>query len=767
MRRNSIGCMKTFLGIILTVIIAMLAARQAAAQQACVASPAGPVSFWPGDGNASDIQDGNNGTLMNGATFGSGVIGNAFSFDGVDDFVSIPSSANLVPTAAVSVDLWAKIVSIPDEAAHLIDAKITGVPKPNGGIYGLFVLSNGRAGFGVAAGGGVQVVGFTNIVGDGRFHHLAGTWDGFEVRIYVDGIMEASAPAFGALVSGSEAEIIIGDHNPPFQSDPSNLRRVHGLLDEVKIYNRALSQGEIQGSAALVSWWDGDSVFGATACDLVHSNHGMLVNGASTAPGKIGNAFSFDGLDDFVQVPDSDLWAFGSNDFSINLWANFSTIDRGSREQLRNVFVAHDGAQPPFFTVNKWIFHYAENGLFFHIFDMREGIPIFLGPFPFAPVVGQFHHFAVTRSSSTYTFYADGVAIGSTVDSRPIPNAAAALTIGQSEGVGFFHGLIDEVQIYNRALSGEEIRNIFLAGAALDSTPPQISCGASDGAWHSGNVSIACTASDPESGLANPTDANFNLTTNVLAGTETANASTNTREVCNTVDGCATAGPISGNKVDRKAPTITVTSPVTNATYQLNASVAASYACTDSGSGVASCQGQVPNGIRIDTSSTGTKTFTVTSSDNVRNGSGMTVTYSVVSGGGGGATSADLGITLSAPSKASPGETLTYFITVANAGKVTATGVVVSDALPAGTVFASAAASQGTISSSPPVGSNGTVRVDLGSLANGARVDVRIDATVTATAGAVLTDTATVTATTQDLNSSNNSATQKTTVAKK
>ena len=150
---------------------------------------------------------------------------------------------------------------------------------------------------------------------------------------------------------------------------------------------------------------------------------------------------------------------------------------------------------------------------------------------------------------------------------------------------------------------------------------------------------------------------------------------------------------------------------------------------------------------------------------NVGNTGSTSVTYSVVSGGGGGSTSADLGITLSAPTKVSPGETLTYSMTVSNAGKVTATGVVVSDALPAGTVFASAAASQGLIAA-PPVGSNGTVTVNLGSLANGAKATVSIVATVTAVVGTVLTDTATVIATTQDLNSSNNSATQKTTVKK-
>jgi uncharacterized repeat protein (TIGR01451 family) len=67
--------------------------------------------------------------------------------------------------------------------------------------------------------------------------------------------------------------------------------------------------------------------------------------------------------------------------------------------------------------------------------------------------------------------------------------------------------------------------------------------------------------------------------------------------------------------------------------------------------------------------------------------------------------------------------TPTYSMTVTNAGKVTATGIVISDALPAGTVFASASASQGAVTA-PAVGSNGTVTVTLGSPAKGATISV-------------------------------------------
>jgi uncharacterized repeat protein (TIGR01451 family) len=299
-----------------------------------------------------------------------------------------------------------------------------------------------------------------------------------------------------------------------------------------------------------------------------------------------------------------------------------------------------------------------------------------------------------------------------------------------------------------------------------DATPPQVSCAGADGAWHSADVSISCTASDPQSGLDNPGDAAFALTTSTASGTESSNVLTNSLPVCNTLGDCTTAGPIGGNKVDKKVPAITINSPAAGGTYQLNALVGASYACMDGGSGLASCSGTVANGSPIDTSSTGTKTFTVNATDNVGNSSSpVNVSYNVVSGGGGGSTSADVGITLSAPATATTGGAITYTLSVANGSKSAAAGVVVSDPLPAGTVFVSASSSAGTVLA-PPVGSNGTVTVSIPSLDNAAPVTIQIVVTVTATSGK-LVNTAIVAATTPDQNSNNNSDAKTTTVKKK
>lgn len=176
--------------------------------------------------------------------------------------------------------------------------------------------------------------------------------------------------------------------------------------------------------------------------------------------------------------------------------------------------------------------------------------------------------------------------------------------------------------------SNNRIRRVVGVAVPQDSEAPQITCAAPDGLWHASDVLISCTASDTGSGLASPADAAFSLVTSVSTGTETSSASTTGHQVCDVAGNCATAGPIAGNMVDKKAPVISITAPA-NAAYLLNQAAAASYSCSDGGSGVLSCTGPVASGANFDTASVGSKTFTVNASDNVSNSSSSSVTYSV------------------------------------------------------------------------------------------------------------------------------------------
>jgi DNA/RNA endonuclease G (NUC1) len=162
----------------------------------------------------------------------------------------------------------------------------------------------------------------------------------------------------------------------------------------------------------------------------------------------------------------------------------------------------------------------------------------------------------------------------------------------------------------------------------LDTIPPSVSCASADGLWHADNVTLGCTANDSGSGLADAGDASFSLVTAVAVGTENMNASTNSHLVCDVAGNCTTA-VISGNKIDRKGPVITLTTPASGAVYQLNQIVNASYTCADSGSGPSGCTGTVANLSAINTSTAGVKNFVVSATDVVGNISSTMVSYQV------------------------------------------------------------------------------------------------------------------------------------------
>jgi hypothetical protein len=161
----------------------------------------------------------------------------------------------------------------------------------------------------------------------------------------------------------------------------------------------------------------------------------------------------------------------------------------------------------------------------------------------------------------------------------------------------------------------------------IDRTAPVVACGAADGAWHATDASVGCTATDGGSGVSGPTS--FNLMTSVPAGTETAAAQTGSQQVCDVAGNCATAGPVGGNQVDKRPPSITVTRP--SGSYYVGQSVTAAYSCADGGAGVAagSCTGTVADGVALDTASLGTKQFTVDAADTVGNAAREVVSYDV------------------------------------------------------------------------------------------------------------------------------------------
>jgi WD40 repeat protein len=197
----------------------------------------------------------------------------------------------------------------------------------------------------------------------------------------------------------------------------------------------------------VIAWWraDGD------AKDSVGDNHGTLKAGVTFAPGVAGKAFRLDGATRYVEVPHSDLWGFGRRDFSIELWVQFRALTP-SRDigHPSAVFIGCDEGG------NKWFFAYGGGFLNFHVTN-ANGKGGFYAKADFSADVDKWYHLAATRNRGTFTIYVDGGPVASEKVDIIIPNPDAPLTIGQAEAF-FFSGLIDEVAIYDRALSPAEVK---------------------------------------------------------------------------------------------------------------------------------------------------------------------------------------------------------------------------------------------------------------------------------------------------------------------
>jgi len=211
-----------------------------------IAAPCGPVAspliaWWPGDGTAADIAGTNNGTLQNGAAFGPGLVSQAFSFDGVDDQVTVPDSAALRVTGQITIAAWIRYAACTHSFGWCNIVSKAPDGQARNWNYGLivnrfsgqlsFVNGNGASYF-------VQYAG-PNLT-DNSWHHVAVTYGAGRVRYYVDGAEVLSASNSVPLTANSAA-LEIGRES----GEIAERAAFAGQLDELQIYGRVLTEAEI------------------------------------------------------------------------------------------------------------------------------------------------------------------------------------------------------------------------------------------------------------------------------------------------------------------------------------------------------------------------------------------------------------------------------------------------------------------------------------------------------------------------------------------
>lgn len=212
----------------------------------------------------------------------------------------------------------------------------------------------------------------------------------------------------------------------------------------------------VDAPAGLLARWPGDG----DTVDVAHGRNGSLGGDAAFSTGQVGEAFALDGSGDTVAIPDDPDWTLRRGDFTIDLWTKL-TATPGSA-----AFMAHSqggGLNP------KWLFWLNGGYLTLDVDDPSQAIEVVRSPW--SPTMDQWYHLAVTRSGNRFRLYIDGVQVASASNTFDIPDPAAALTIGSAESDFWVNGLIDEVELYRRALSGDEISTIHDQGAAVRCDP--------------------------------------------------------------------------------------------------------------------------------------------------------------------------------------------------------------------------------------------------------------------------------------------------------
>jgi hypothetical protein len=222
----------------------------------CVPPPAGLVGWWAGEGNTYDSLCVNNGTFYGVATFGAGMVGQAFDLDGSSRYVDVGNGAGLSPTAAITIEGWIYPRLPLDPVAAPVLKKAGG-----GGYYGqdngysLELAGSSSIRFWLFLDNGLGWTGSASApLSANQWSHVAGVYDGVSISVYVNGVLVGPAIA-------TSGQIVSSAHNLQIGHDPSNPRYFNGLIDEASLYNRALSASEIQ--AIYASGIAGKCILGA------------------------------------------------------------------------------------------------------------------------------------------------------------------------------------------------------------------------------------------------------------------------------------------------------------------------------------------------------------------------------------------------------------------------------------------------------------------------------------------------------------------------
>jgi hypothetical protein len=457
----------------------------------------GLVGWWPFNGNANDESGNGNDGIVNSATLTidrNGIENSAYSFDGISSVIEVPfsSTLNSIQTG-LTMTGWIYMDGGPSAATPPRVLELRGA-YGNGGDAGFVMLAQGNSNesrsfevrwYNEFGDNNISIAQTQNIDAL-SWHHIAFSCNGLTGvgNFYIDGLFAGSNS--GQALQGFINNCNYNNNPLLIGSEISGLGHWGGYLDDIAIYNRALSQEEI------TALYTGETINPPTTCNPLPANlqNGLVgywpfcgnandesgngndgtVNGATLTEDRFGvanNAYSFDGVDDGVSVNPSPQLVF-NNSQAISYWLKMSEfpVDGNEHHVISKCGPIGTGWEMVVsnYQNNNWL----EYRFWGNPNPLDNGTEVHI---PFELIQpNEYNHFLVNQNADSIYFYMNG----DLITHKPKPGSFDAnnnvdLTFGTRDTIADFaypyYGILDDIGIWNRALTPDEVQQLYTLNA--------------------------------------------------------------------------------------------------------------------------------------------------------------------------------------------------------------------------------------------------------------------------------------------------------------
>lgn len=477
-------------------------AGASAADLSPTAPTSGLIGHWTLDDTnttAIDSTGANSGTMvggLDGATNSvDGKINTSLNFDGADDYIQIPDSATLsfgdgATSQELSVCSWVN-------AADMTNFAIASKCRDNGAGDCEFSFGTHDADelrFNITDSNINDRIGLLSssalTADEGAWNHYCGTYDGTNtnagITLYRNGV------ALGTASNNSGSFTAVEDTNSTI--DIGSLMRssgafnewADGQIDDVRVYSRELTATEISDlykSSSLAGHWKLDETTGTTAADGSGNGNDGTVNGTDfdtdSVAGMSGTAMNFDGTSDFIETSSDDI--LDPDTFTACAWVR--RTGPGSGQPWQEVF------GNAVFQTHGWHLNFEPEAttaqFYLNRSGARDAVSVNID-------TAQWNHICASYDGTNARLYANGV-LGGGPTAATVVDSTDSFYLGDAgpnQGDGL-EGDIDDMRIYNRALSAAEIADLYstTGGEAVslqDTSCPNIGDVCSGGSFYVG-----------------------------------------------------------------------------------------------------------------------------------------------------------------------------------------------------------------------------------------------------------------------------------------